>query len=97
MLRNLHIKSINLSKFIKFLFRCGTDSVVLYWDKLVLMVGPFGDWIKYSYDDAIYLVPEIDGVRIISSDKCEFLQKVPSMFFFQFFFFFFLKKKIHYN
>lgn len=42
------------------------------------MVGPFGDWIKYSYDDSIYLIPEVDGVRVISSDKCEFLQKVPS-------------------
>ncbi|CAG8504867.1 16310_t:CDS:10 [Funneliformis caledonium] len=58
---------------------CGTDSVVLYWDKIVLMVGPFGDYIKYSYDDTIYLVPEIDGVRVISSDKCEFLQKVPNV------------------
>ncbi|PKK73317.1 vacuolar protein sorting-associated protein 16 [Rhizophagus irregularis] len=58
---------------------CGTDSVVLYWDKIVLMVGPFGDYIKYSYDDAIYLIPEIDGVRVISSDKCEFLQKVPNV------------------
>ncbi|RHZ79068.1 hypothetical protein Glove_152g21 [Diversispora epigaea] len=57
---------------------CGTDSVVLYWDKIVLMVGPFGDWIKYSYDDSIYLIPEVDGVRVISSDKCEFLQKVPN-------------------
>ncbi|CAG8569116.1 1317_t:CDS:10 [Ambispora gerdemannii] len=55
---------------------CGTDSVVMYWDKIVLMVGPFGDWIKHTYDDAIYLVPEVDGVRVISSDKCEFLQKL---------------------
>ncbi|CAG8453383.1 779_t:CDS:10 [Ambispora leptoticha] len=54
---------------------CGTDSVVMYWDKIVLMVGPFGDWIKHTYDDAIYLIPEVDGVRVISSDKCEFLQK----------------------
>lgn len=29
--------------------RCGTDSVVLYWDKIVLMVGPYGDWIKYVF------------------------------------------------
>ncbi|KAG0177300.1 hypothetical protein DFQ28_006131 [Apophysomyces sp. BC1034] len=57
---------------------CGTDSVVLYWDKIVLMVGPFGDWIKFSYDDPIYLASEIDGVRIISNDKCELLQKVPA-------------------
>ncbi|CAG8549141.1 13771_t:CDS:2, partial [Cetraspora pellucida] len=56
---------------------CGTDSVVLYWDQLLLMVGPYGDWIRYPYD-SIFLIPEIDGVRIISSDKCEFLQKVPT-------------------
>ncbi|CAG8571415.1 7902_t:CDS:10, partial [Paraglomus occultum] len=56
---------------------CGTDSAVLYWDNIVLMIGPFGDFIKYSYDETIYLIPEVDGVRIISSDKCEFLQKVP--------------------
>ncbi|KAG0200791.1 hypothetical protein BGX28_006226 [Mortierella sp. GBA30] len=58
---------------------CGTDSVVLYWDKIVLMVGPYGDWIKYTYDEAIFLIPEIDGVRVISSEKCEFLQKVPDV------------------
>ncbi|KAK3809948.1 MAG: Vps16, N-terminal region-domain-containing protein [Benniella sp.] len=58
---------------------CGTDSVILYWEKIVLMVGPFGGWIKYTYDDAIHLVPEIDGVRVISSEKCEFLQKVPDV------------------
>ncbi|KAI8983029.1 Vps16, N-terminal region-domain-containing protein [Pilobolus umbonatus] len=57
---------------------CGTDSVVLYWDKIVLMVGPFGDWIKYTYEDPIYLASEIDGVRIISNEKCELLQKVPT-------------------
>lgn len=50
----------------------------MYWEKLVLMVGPFGDWIKFSYEDAIYLISEIDGVRVIGTEKCEFLQKVPS-------------------
>jgi hypothetical protein len=29
-------------------------------------------------EDDIYLVPEIDGVRILSNEKHEFLQKVPS-------------------
>ncbi|RUS17640.1 Vps16, N-terminal region-domain-containing protein, partial [Endogone sp. FLAS-F59071] len=58
---------------------CGTDSVVMYWEKLVLMVGPFGDWIKFSYEDAIYLISEVDGVRVIGTEKCEFLQKVPSV------------------
>ncbi|KAF9437396.1 hypothetical protein BGZ76_000869 [Entomortierella beljakovae] len=56
---------------------CGSDSVLLYWDKIVLMIGPFKAWAKYHYDDAIYLIPEIDGIRVISSEKCEFLQIVP--------------------
>lgn len=28
------------------------------------------------------MIPEVDGVRIISSEKCEFLQKVPGATFF---------------
>jgi hypothetical protein len=30
---------------------CGNDSVVLYWRNLgVLLVGPYGDWLRFSYD-----------------------------------------------
>ncbi|TPX34404.1 hypothetical protein SmJEL517_g02979 [Synchytrium microbalum] len=57
---------------------CGTDSVVLHWPDTLLVVGPFGDWIKYTYDGVVHMVTEIDGVRIITSDKCEFLQRVPT-------------------
>ncbi|KAJ3016348.1 hypothetical protein HKX48_004067 [Thoreauomyces humboldtii] len=46
---------------------CGTDSVVLHWPDTVLMVGPFGDWIKYSFEGIVQLVPEVDGVRIITT------------------------------
>ena len=56
---------------------CGTDSVVLYWDKMVLMVGPYGDWVKHSYDEPLRLLPEVDGVRIISNTLQEFLHRVP--------------------
>ncbi|KAJ3186648.1 hypothetical protein HDU85_007468 [Gaertneriomyces sp. JEL0708] len=57
---------------------CGDDSVVLHWPDAILVVGPFGDWIKYAYEGTVHLVSEIDGLRIISSDKCEFLHRVPS-------------------
>ena len=43
-----------------------------------MMVGPFGDWIKYTYEYPIDMAFEIDGARIISNDKCELLQKVPT-------------------
>ncbi|KAJ3415205.1 hypothetical protein HDV05_005345 [Chytridiales sp. JEL 0842] len=57
---------------------CGSDAVVLHWEDTVLVVGPFGDWIKYSVDGVACLVSEIDGMRIICADKCFFLQRVPS-------------------
>jgi len=56
---------------------CSGDTVLLHWPGYILMVGPFGDWIRYEFDSPLYLIPEIDGVRIITNEKCEFLQKVP--------------------
>jgi vacuolar protein sorting-associated protein 16 len=58
---------------------CGTDSVLLYWEEILLMVGPAGDWIKYSYEEPIELISECDGVRILSNSLCEFLQRVPNV------------------
>ena len=31
-------------------------------------------------EDNVYFIPEIDGIRIVSNEKHEFLQKVPSKF-----------------
>jgi len=56
---------------------CGNDSVVLAWDEEVHMIGPRGSVLKHYYDNFVHLVPEIDGIRIITTEKCEFLQKVP--------------------
>lgn len=52
--------------------------MLLYWDQIVLMVSPKGNWIKYSYEEPIVMIGEIDGARIVSQDKCEFVQRVPS-------------------
>ncbi|KAL0479856.1 vacuolar protein-sorting protein VPS16, partial [Acrasis kona] len=65
---------------------CGEDSVCLYWEpeqinregtSLLLMIGPNGDHQKFAYEGPIFMVTEIDGVRIITNDGCEFLQRVP--------------------
>ena len=56
---------------------CGNNSVVLAWEDEVHMVGPNGAASKHFYDSRVHLIPDIDGVRIISQDVCEFLQKVP--------------------
>ena len=31
---------------------------------ILLMVGPYGDWVKYNLDESVELVTEIDGVCI---------------------------------
>ncbi|XP_078439056.1 vacuoleless1 (VCL1) isoform X2 [Wolffia australiana] len=56
---------------------CGMDSVLLYWDELLLMVGPHGDPVNYPYEEPLILIPECDGVRILSNSSMEFLQRVP--------------------
>lgn len=56
---------------------CGMDSVLLYWDDMLLMVGPYGDPVRYFYDEPIILIPECDGVRILTNTSMEFLQRVP--------------------
>lgn len=56
---------------------CGMDSVLLYWEDMLVMVGPYGDSVKYFYDEPVVLIPECDGVRILSNSNMEFLQRVP--------------------
>ncbi|XP_008811095.2 protein VACUOLELESS1 [Phoenix dactylifera] len=56
---------------------CGLDSVLLYWDEMLLMVGPRGNPVRYLYDEPIRLIPECDGVRILSNSCMELIQRVP--------------------
>ena len=58
---------------------CGSDSVILAWEDEIHMVGPNGVAAKFFYDDQVHVIPDIDGVRLITGDVCEFLQKVPDV------------------
>lgn len=59
------------------IYWCGNDSVILAWEDEIHMVGPDGAAVKYYYDDQVHVVPDIDGVRLITNETCEFLHKVP--------------------
>ncbi|CAH1261291.1 unnamed protein product [Diabrotica balteata] len=72
----------------KQLLWCGNEAVVLYWEKdtflaggekenIFLVVGKHGEKVNFFYDSSIFLVPEIDGIRIVSNTQHELLQKVP--------------------
>lgn len=63
----------------KQLLWCGNEAVVAYWEEQnsVLVAGIHGQKITFHYEGPVYLVQEIDGIRIISSNTHELLQKVP--------------------
>ena len=44
---------------------------------ILLMVGPYGDWVKYSLEERALLVTELDGVRLLGSCRHELLRRVP--------------------
>ena len=72
---------------------CGNDAILVTWDALVLLVGPFGDTLqcvlsyvflfitdirrRYFYAGPTFAITEVDGVRVIAADACDFIQKVP--------------------
>uniref|UniRef100_A0A8C1QGQ5 Vacuolar protein sorting-associated protein 16 homolog n=1 Tax=Cyprinus carpio TaxID=7962 RepID=A0A8C1QGQ5_CYPCA len=56
-------------------------SAVVMWDGLLLVVGECKETIQYHLEDDSILVPELDGVRIISGTHHELLQEVPDISF----------------
>ena len=61
---------------------CGEDAVVMLWPSSgIVMVGPYGDYLNFSYEHAITgirLISEPDCCRILTSTTCEMLQRVPA-------------------
>lgn len=56
---------------------CGEDSIVLHWNHFILMIGPYGHWLRFPYSVHLNVVAECDGCRVITSHHCDFLQRVP--------------------
>ncbi|KAL8683889.1 MAG: hypothetical protein Q9186_000232 [Xanthomendoza sp. 1 TL-2023] len=56
---------------------CGNDAVMLAWEDEVHLIGPNGASLRYYFDGWVHLLPDVDGVRLVTNDICEFLQKVP--------------------
>lgn len=53
------------------------DAVTIAYPSLLLVVNKNGDQNIFTYDPAIFLVPEQDGLRIITNSTHEMIQKVP--------------------
>ncbi|KAJ3763166.1 Vps16, C-terminal region-domain-containing protein [Lentinula raphanica] len=57
---------------------CGNDAIVVTWDSLAVLVGPFADTLQYFYVGNTFAITETDGVRIFGADVCDLIQKVPA-------------------
>ncbi|XP_012286642.1 vacuolar protein sorting-associated protein 16 homolog [Orussus abietinus] len=57
---------------------CGKDAVVCAWNSTITIVGPTGEMVSFSYDSPAHLIPEIDGIRILSNTH-DMIQKVPNV------------------
>ncbi|KAH0946208.1 hypothetical protein HN011_010546 [Eciton burchellii] len=58
---------------------CGTEAVVCSWSNTIMVVGRTAETIVYNYDGPVHLISEIDGVRVLSSNSHEMIQKVPNV------------------
>lgn len=63
----------------KYLQWCGNDAVVLAWEDEIHVVGPAGAAAKFFYDGRIHMIQDHDGVRVLSNEVCDFVQKVPDV------------------
>ncbi|XP_062491531.1 vacuolar protein sorting-associated protein 16 homolog, partial [Pezoporus occidentalis] len=52
-------------------------AVVVAWDRQLLVAGSSSECIQFVLDEDSFLVPELDGVRILSRSSHEFLQEIP--------------------
>lgn len=51
--------------------------VVITYPSLLIVVSIEGEVYQYSYDSAIFLIDEMDGVRVLTNNCHEIIQKVP--------------------
>lgn len=58
--------------------RSQQTSVVMMWDRLLLVAGECNETIQYPLDEECVLVAELDGVRLVGGARHEFLQEVPA-------------------
>ncbi|CRK93076.1 CLUMA_CG006503, isoform A [Clunio marinus] len=53
------------------------EALVMSYPSILLIVGINGDSNIYTYDPAVFLIPEMDGVRVLTNGYHELVQKVP--------------------
>ncbi|KAI1153025.1 vacuolar protein sorting-associated protein [Nemania diffusa] len=63
----------------KYLQWCGNDAVVVAWEDEVNVVGPKNAVASFVYEGRVHVIADHDGVRLLTNDVCDFIQKVPDV------------------
>ncbi|KAK8154377.1 vacuolar protein-like protein sorting vps16 [Phyllosticta citrichinensis] len=58
---------------------CGNSAVILAWEDEIHVVGPNGSGTKFFYDSWVHLITDVDGIRILTNELCEFIYRVPDV------------------
>ncbi|KAH7138780.1 Vps16, N-terminal region-domain-containing protein [Dendryphion nanum] len=56
---------------------CGSNAVALAWEDELHLIGPNSAAMTFYYESWIHLLPDVDGLRLLTNDVCEYIQKVP--------------------
>ncbi|KAF2745017.1 vacuolar protein-like protein sorting vps16 [Sporormia fimetaria CBS 119925] len=56
---------------------CGSNAVALAWEDEIHLIGPNSSATKFYYDSWVHLLPDVDGLRLLTHEVCEYIQKVP--------------------
>jgi hypothetical protein len=58
----------------------GDDAVAVNWETgRVVIIGPTGGYLEYFHNEGVWIIEDLDGMRIYSTTTCDFVQKVPGM------------------
>ncbi|KAI0200696.1 vacuolar protein sorting-associated protein [Astrocystis sublimbata] len=63
----------------KYLQWCGNDAVVVAWEDEVNVVGPRSAAATFVYEGRVHVIADHDGVRLLTNDVCDFVQRVPDV------------------
>eukprot|EP00118_Oscarella_pearsei_P006071 m.27723 g.27723 ORF g.27723 m.27723 type:complete len:837 (+) comp30298_c0_seq2:46-2556(+) len=58
---------------------CGGGAIVCHWEGILFMIGPNKDYVNYVTVGEACLISEPDGLRVVTNDLHEFVQKIPDV------------------
>lgn len=58
---------------------CGSDTVLLMCDKVIVMIGACSEAIRWNYASSTGAIPEIDGARVFTSDHVYLIRAIPQI------------------